>query len=56
MLTHRSAWLDHFGSRPVPEGTLIRLYADHLPSGREFRRLFGKGCGYLTRTGPRAKD
>jgi hypothetical protein len=34
-LTHRSAWLDHNGSLPVIEGTLIRLQVDHLPGNRD---------------------
>jgi hypothetical protein len=33
-LTHRGAWLDHDGSLPVIEGTLIRLQVDHLPGDR----------------------
>jgi len=32
--THRSAWPDHDGPRPLIEGTLIRLPAGHLPGGR----------------------
>ncbi len=34
-LTHRAAWLDHDGTLPVIEGTLIRLRVDHLPGDRD---------------------
>ena len=34
-LTHRAAWLDHDGTLPVIEGTLIRLQVDHLPGDRD---------------------
>ena len=33
-LTHRGAWLDHDGTLPVIEGTLIRLAVGHLPGDR----------------------
>ncbi|MFE5947969.1 NF041680 family putative transposase [Streptomyces sp. NPDC056480] len=32
-LTHRSAWTAQLGALPVIEGTVIRLQAEHLPSG-----------------------
>ena len=34
-LTHRAAWLDHDGSLPVIDGTLIRLTVDYLPGDRD---------------------
>jgi hypothetical protein len=39
-LTHRSAWLDHDGSLPVIDGTLIRLQVDHLPGDRHPKPLW----------------
>ena len=33
-LTHRAAWLDHEGTLPVIEGTLIRLQVEYLPGDR----------------------
>ncbi|EWC64446.1 hypothetical protein UO65_0053 [Actinokineospora spheciospongiae] len=32
-LTHRAAWIDHDGSLPIIEGTVVRLTVEHLPSG-----------------------
>ena len=34
-LTHRGAWLDHYGNLPVIDGTLIRLQVDRLPGDRD---------------------
>jgi hypothetical protein len=33
-LTHRGAWLDHPGTLPIVEGTLIRLHVEYLPGDR----------------------
>ncbi|AEV86661.1 hypothetical protein ACWT_5644 [Actinoplanes sp. SE50] len=33
-LTHRAAWLDHQGTLPIVEGTLIRLQVEYLPGDR----------------------
>ncbi len=48
-LTHRGAWLDHDGSLPVIDGTLIRLQVDHLPGNREPKPawLWWSGTGAL---------
>jgi hypothetical protein len=34
-LTHRSAWIEHTGTLPVIEGTLIRLQVERLPGDRD---------------------
>jgi hypothetical protein len=39
-LTHRAAWLDHDGSLPVIDGTLIRLTVDYLPGDRDPRPVW----------------
>jgi hypothetical protein len=48
-LTHRGAWLDHGGSLPVIDGTLIRLQVDHLSGDREPKPvwLWWSGTGAL---------
>jgi hypothetical protein len=33
-LTHRTCWLDHTGTLPIIEGTLIRVQAEHLRGDR----------------------
>lgn len=39
-LTHRAAWLDHPGTLPIIEGTLIRLQVERLPGDRNATPLW----------------
>jgi hypothetical protein len=51
-LTHRAAWLDHQGTLPIVEGTLIRLQVEHLPGDRDAQPMWL----WCSRTGADPED